>query len=216
MTRFWREGHWRTGPYGSDHWVDGHWVERTDWDRSSYSSAPRHAFAYRPRLTYENFTRPTRCSYCGADVFFVEHNGGRVFFNELCWPWEKHECLGPTITSRSVGSQSAPFQSVTPRRWQQEGWIPIRIDRVFWEDAWCVLKCTQLENEQLVRLLIPIYPGYLRHAPAMLGKWSADGFATISYLDDNMDSQEIIVGKYSEFCLLEPEAVQFPPRPSHF
>lgn len=211
MTRFWREGHWRTGPYGDDHWVEGHWVDRTDWDRASYSPGPQHVSVYRPRLTYESFTRPTNCPVCGAEVFFVVcPNGGRVFFNELGWPWPKHEC---TDSSRRPTTPSTSRQAPTTGRyrWQLQGWTPVRIEKVFQEDFWYVLRCRQLPDEQLLRALVPNNPGDLRRVPAMLNKWSADGFATLSYVDDYGQPRELIVCKYSEYCLSEPRTVQFPP-----
>lgn len=37
--------------------------------------------------------RPTTCPVCGASVFFVRHNGGSVWFDELGAPWQKHACF---------------------------------------------------------------------------------------------------------------------------
>ena len=49
-----------------------------------------------PRLfgqhVYEKFTRPTRCRYCNAKVYFIRNNGGSVFLDDLGWPWPKHGC----------------------------------------------------------------------------------------------------------------------------
>jgi hypothetical protein len=39
------------------------------------------------------FTRPTPCPKCGANVFFIRHNGGSVWVNDLGWPWPKHGCF---------------------------------------------------------------------------------------------------------------------------
>lgn len=41
----------------------------------------------------EDFCRPTRCPICGESVFFVRHNGGSVWFDELGEPWPKHGCF---------------------------------------------------------------------------------------------------------------------------
>lgn len=43
------------------------------------------------RYEKEDFCRPTTCK-CGAEVFFIRHNGGCVWVEELGWPWPKHEC----------------------------------------------------------------------------------------------------------------------------
>jgi hypothetical protein len=36
----------------------------------------------------------TECKYCGKRVYYVEHNEGKVFFDELGWPWPIHDCQG--------------------------------------------------------------------------------------------------------------------------
>ena len=41
----------------------------------------------------ESFCCPTSCPVCGAAVFFVRHNGGSVWFDELGKPWPKHLCF---------------------------------------------------------------------------------------------------------------------------
>lgn len=41
----------------------------------------------------EDFTRPTTCPYCRKSVFFVRHNGGSVWFDDLGQPWPKHGCF---------------------------------------------------------------------------------------------------------------------------
>lgn len=35
----------------------------------------------------------TTCPQCHSAVFFVQHNGGSVWFDELGPPWEKHPCF---------------------------------------------------------------------------------------------------------------------------
>src|SRR4051812_4220020 len=41
----------------------------------------------------DGFCRATICPTCGGEVFFVRHNGGSVWFDELGWPWPKHGCF---------------------------------------------------------------------------------------------------------------------------
>lgn len=45
-----------------------------------------------PTSFQEDFCRPTACTYCGARIFFIRHNGGSVWIEELRWPWPKHKC----------------------------------------------------------------------------------------------------------------------------
>jgi hypothetical protein len=43
----------------------------------------------------DDFCRRITCAYCGERIFFVRHNGGSVWFDELGWPWDKHPCYYP-------------------------------------------------------------------------------------------------------------------------
>ncbi|MBY6083614.1 hypothetical protein [Ruegeria arenilitoris] len=46
------------------------------------------------------------CPVCGETVFFYQSpNGGRVFFDDLGWPWPKHPC---TDNKRPVGKSAHP------------------------------------------------------------------------------------------------------------
>jgi len=38
-----------------------------------------------------NFCRPSSCPTCKQRVFFIRHNGGSLWVEELGWPWPKHE-----------------------------------------------------------------------------------------------------------------------------
>jgi hypothetical protein len=221
MTRFRREGHYRTGPYGDSHWVEGHWVERADWDRSTYQPAPVALRPYRPRLTYESFTRPTSCSLCGAKVYFYQSPyGGKVFFNKLGQPWPKHIETCPAVTHEATRSAGTSANSLTsPERifsappdlpWDADEWRLVRIDKILREDTWYVLKCKTLENEELVRALVPDDPGDLARLPASLSPWSAEGFAVMLYLEYYGDPHEMTVCKYSDFVLLNPNEIEVP------
>ena len=42
--------------------------------------------------SFEDVCRPTVCRECGKAVFFIRHNGGSVWVDELGWPWPKHGC----------------------------------------------------------------------------------------------------------------------------
>lgn len=33
------------------------------------------------------------CPKCGERVYFIRHNGGSMWVEELGWPWEKHPCM---------------------------------------------------------------------------------------------------------------------------
>ena len=199
------------GRGGNTHWVEGHWVDRSEWDRAPSTATPQMAYIYRPRLTYETFNRPTKCRYCGEEVFFYKSPyGGMVFFNLLQPPWDKHDCIGYGSTKKeyepTYKRQVMPAYPPLPL----QAWNSIRIEDVYREDSWYVLKCKQLKDERLLRVLVPSYPNCLQQVPAGLGEWSENGFAILSYIDDFGDEQRLTVCKYSDYCLSESVTVEFP------
>jgi len=69
---------------------DGGW--QCSWSQDEVVS-----IEYLPATTrdwhHQDFTRPSHCPKCGANVFFIRHNGGSVWLDELGWPWPKHACF---------------------------------------------------------------------------------------------------------------------------
>jgi len=49
---------------------------------------------------------PSRCPRCSADVYFVRHNGGSVWLDDLGPPWPRHGCFDRVAMDRVV----APLQ----------------------------------------------------------------------------------------------------------
>ncbi len=49
-----------------------------------------------------DFCRPTTCPICRGKVFFVRHNGGSVWFDDLGPPWPKHGCFDDEPCGRSL------------------------------------------------------------------------------------------------------------------
>lgn len=69
---------------------------------------------YRVReWVHEDFTRPTKCPECGAEVYFIRHNGGSVWVDELGWPWPKHACFDNTQTETVFSCWSAKASELT-------------------------------------------------------------------------------------------------------
>lgn len=68
--------------------LSGGWCQ--GGEGASYS--PRASLAT-PAFQFEDVCRPTPCPECGILVFFVRHNGGSVWFDDLGWPWPKHSCF---------------------------------------------------------------------------------------------------------------------------
>lgn len=61
-----------------------------------------------PRSFYDDFCRPTTCPICGAEVFFIRHNGGSVWVDELGWPWPKHACFDEPSARRVLDHVREP------------------------------------------------------------------------------------------------------------
>lgn len=62
----------------------------------------RHEYSNRYKLT-DSFCVRSPCPHCGQYVYFVRHNGGSVWFDELGKPWPKHSCF--YITSSPTRAQ---------------------------------------------------------------------------------------------------------------
>lgn len=60
---------------------------------SGYAGSTATAVRSAPAGYDDDFCRPTTCPRCGATVFFIRHNGGSVWVDELGWPWPKHGCF---------------------------------------------------------------------------------------------------------------------------
>ena len=60
-----------------------------------------------PFRSIRSYTVPNAtCPVCGETVFYYQSpNGGRVFFDDLGWPWPKHPC---TDNKRSAGKLTHP------------------------------------------------------------------------------------------------------------
>lgn len=64
----------------------------------------------------DDFCNRTTCPICGAPVFFVRHNGGSVWFDELDPPWPKHSCFDDDYDTRRFRTMlvSESRRNVTP------------------------------------------------------------------------------------------------------
>lgn len=71
------------------------WCRGGNWggvrSRTAYSCLP--AAGTKTSWACDDFCHPTRCPRCRSLVYFVRHNGGSVWFDELGPPWPKHACF---------------------------------------------------------------------------------------------------------------------------
>lgn len=56
----------------------------------------------------------TSCPKCSAQVYFVQHNGGSMWFDELGPPWDRHSCFAAAEKDPGVLDlfQNASFPSI--------------------------------------------------------------------------------------------------------
>lgn len=74
-------------------------------------------------------TYPTRCPYCGAEVFYFSCDcGSKVFFDSLGWPWPVHDCVNNILKQVEISIAEDYARRVAERHERlRRGWkIPIR------------------------------------------------------------------------------------------
>lgn len=84
--------------------------------------------------TIESYVNPNaHCPVCNAPVFFYRSPfDGRVFFDELGWPWPKHPCTDNSreprrATRDSVGRLMARLEP----KWRPDGWEPLLSSKIY-------------------------------------------------------------------------------------
>jgi hypothetical protein len=87
------------------------------------------------RGTVDSYVNPNaRCPECGAPVFFYRSPyDGRVYFDELGWPWPKHWCTDNSRGKAPRGPAPGLVPKVEPA-WRHEGWHPILSANARWRD----------------------------------------------------------------------------------
>jgi hypothetical protein len=67
-------------------------VDGEGWCNGGYSS---NQFVAEEKKSFEfkNTCWQTLCPNCQQPVFFIRHNGGSLWVDELGWPWNKHPCM---------------------------------------------------------------------------------------------------------------------------
>jgi hypothetical protein len=84
--------------------------------------------------TIESYVNPNaHCPVCGEAVYFYRSPyNGRVFFDELGWPWPKHPCTDNSAQPRRAtrGSVLGSAPRVEPA-WRAEGWSPLLSVKVY-------------------------------------------------------------------------------------
>jgi len=74
-------------------------------------------------------TYPTRCRYCGAEVFYFSCDcGSKVFFDSLGWPWPVHDCAKSILKQVKISIAEEYAKRIAERQERiRHGWgIPIQ------------------------------------------------------------------------------------------
>jgi hypothetical protein len=86
------------------------------------------------RGTVESYVNPNaHCPVCGELVYFYRSPyDGRVFFDELGWPWPKHGCTDNRRDPLRATRASAQARGPRPApKWQAEGWHPVLSAKIY-------------------------------------------------------------------------------------
>jgi hypothetical protein len=84
--------------------------------------------------TVDSYVNPNaHCPVCGDPVYFYRSPyDGRVFFDDLGWPWPKHGCTDNLREPRRTTRNSVSDYSSIPRsKWGAEGWAPLLASKVY-------------------------------------------------------------------------------------
>ena len=94
---------------------DGHQGQPSlHWDDAWSKRLPNTPW----HVSIEDFCRKTTCPICGSDnVYFVRHNGGSVWFDQLGLPWPKHGCFDTQATQSILDPN--PINTKVPEGWHR-------------------------------------------------------------------------------------------------
>src|SRR5947209_2664214 len=94
---------------------------------------------FAPASTLDNVCWETRCPICKAVVYFVRHNGGSVWFDQLGKPWPKHPCMDRGGCYLNYGTSQLPRDArlVGPVGDDLAKWIQAKQAEAFafWEEV---------------------------------------------------------------------------------
>ena len=152
--------------------------------------------------TSKSYVNPNAlCPVCRATVFYYQSPlGGRVFFNDLGWPWPKHECTDhPQAQNNSLiilSSKSiAPFRNRAGEKLRVYQFLDLTENdeeillRLFFYNKLCPIRLL-ISRIDLHRLLLMPYD--LRSCPS---------FIVRTYQDHRII--EFIVGRMQEIISLK-------------
>ena len=136
--------------------------------------------------SYASYVNPNaRCPECNAEVYFYQSPyGGRVFFDDLGWPWPKHPCTDkPSVQTgkfhRLEPKRSRPFRSAGG-----EKAMVFRLAELTSENDQVCLKLCELDNPLVVLRLQPAAQS-LRDADITLNDLKAAPSFVVRFFDSH-------------------------------
>jgi hypothetical protein len=172
--------------------INGGWCSGSK-SSSNSSSPPLH----REYNTYDSYLDPNaRCPVCGAPVFFYQSPyGGRVFFDDVGWPWPKHRCTD-NWNGRNHEIGRSPLHFRTAFRSASEKVLSVvSLGKVVVDDAEklrMLCKNTRRSKTEAFYIVIEIKKAdmqaigielkYLEEAPALVIPKDEDGEVEIGFI----------------------------------
>ena len=101
-----------------------------------------------PFESSESYVNPNaHCPVCGDQVFFYRSSfGGRVFFDNLGWPWPKHPCTDNPQSQSGIVRSATPSRLTTFRAKNGEGIQLYKLDVVEEVDQYLYLKFCKMKE----------------------------------------------------------------------
>jgi hypothetical protein len=115
------------------------------------------------RGAVESYVNPNaHCPVCGATVYFYRSPyNGRVFFDDLGWPWPKHPCTDNFREPRRAQDVPRPEPA-----WRLEGWHPLVSSKV--HAGGCRTLVTGDFHDEFLEVYIPENEGVDSGSPVLV------------------------------------------------
>jgi hypothetical protein len=142
-------------------------------------------------------------------VFFYQNSfGSRVFFDELGPPWPKHPCTDNGATVRLRSGHPSPGSrpiAIMETSWSKDNWIALRAEKQSLDDDWILLRCINLLNDELVRILLTDFIDLTPNFPVYMKAWDEEGRTTIAFLDRDFTETEAKGYKFATWFMRKSE-----------
>jgi hypothetical protein len=118
--------------------------------------------------TVASYVNPNaHCPVCYASVYFYRSPyNGRVYFDELGWPWPKHHFTDNRGEPRRATRTSIAPKAVQDTQWHREGWTPLISLRVGGEGERAAVRGDL--DEAFVELVLPAGAKIDRESPVLI------------------------------------------------